>query len=71
MTDTQRNLALRLIREQSVTLSMKNETIRKNFGDRLTKALTAECNQRDLEIEALNLAIDMLEQAKPGASGSK
>jgi hypothetical protein len=40
---------------------MKNDVIRRNFGDRLTIALTAECIQRDKEIDALLATIDMIE----------
>lgn len=64
MTENQRNLAVRLLREQHIALSQRNEVMRKNFGDRLTKALNAECEQRDREIEALELTIDLLNKVK-------
>ncbi len=61
MNEQQRVTAIRLLREMQVSKSMKNDVIRRNFGDRLTIALTAECIQRDKEIDALLATIDMIE----------
>lgn len=64
MDQTQRNLAIRILREQVVARTNKNNVIRKSFGTRMTIALTQECDQRDREIEAINGTIAMLETAE-------
>lgn len=61
MNERQRVIAIRILREQEVTRSMRNDVIRRNFGDRLTIALTAECEQRDREIDAILATIEMLD----------
>jgi hypothetical protein len=61
MGQDQINLAIRLLREQEVTRSIKNAAIRKTFGARITTALGQECDQRDREIDALNATILLLE----------
>lgn len=63
MTDKQRAIAVRLLREQEIARTNQNAIIRKRFGERITIALTAECAQRDREIEAINGTIDLLEAA--------
>jgi hypothetical protein len=61
VNERQRVIAIRILREQEVTRSMRNDVIRRNFGDRLTIALTAECEQRDREIDAILATIEMLD----------
>lgn len=61
MNQQQRVTAIRLLREQEVEKTMKNKVIRDRFGGRITLALTAECEARDREIEALQLLIAMVE----------
>lgn len=63
MTQDQKNRAIRVLREQEVVRTNKNNLIRKNFGDRITIALTQECAQRDEEIDAINATIELLESA--------
>ena len=61
MNEKQRVIAIRLLREQQVERTNKNEMIRKRFGDRITIALTAECEQRDREIDAILTTIELLD----------
>ncbi len=61
MNENQRNIAIRLLREQEVLRSNQNALIRKRFGERITIALTAECEFRDREIDALLATIQLLE----------
>lgn len=61
MTEQERVTAIRLLREQEVERTNKNNLIRQRFGDRITIALTAECEQRDREIAALLATISILE----------
>jgi hypothetical protein len=60
-----RNTAIRILREQEIARTTKNNMIRKNFGDRITIALTAECEHRDREIKAILETIKMLEDLTP------
>ena len=53
MTGPQLQTAIRILREQIATRSKQNEVIHKRFGNRITIALTAECEYREREIEAL------------------
>lgn len=64
MNEQNRVTAIRLLREQEVDRSRKNALIRDRFGDRITIALSAECDQRDREIAAINATIDMLDGIK-------
>jgi hypothetical protein len=68
VNEQQRVLALRILREQEAQRSNKNAVIRRNYGDRLTIALTAECIQRDSEVAALLATIEMLEALPPAAA---
>lgn len=61
MTEQDRVTAIRLLRVLEVTRSQQNANYNRTFGDRLTKALTAECNQRDREIKACLATIELLE----------
>lgn len=61
MNEKQRVIAIRLLREQQVERTNKNEMIRTRFGDRITIALTAECEQRDREIDAILTTIELLD----------
>jgi len=60
-----RNTAIRILREQEIARSTKNNMIRKRFEARITIALTAECEQRDREIAAILETIKMLEDLTP------
>lgn len=64
MNEQNRVTAIRLLREQEVERSHKNTLIRNRFGDRITIALTAECDQRDREIAAINATIELLDGLK-------
>lgn len=68
MNERQRVIAIRLLREQQIERSTKSAVIRKRFGERITIALTAECAQRDSEVDAIQATIDMLEQMAAGAA---
>jgi len=61
VTENQRALSIRILREHEVGLTNKNKLIRSRFGERITIALTQECAQRDREIDALNAAITLLD----------
>lgn len=65
MTEQDRVIAIRLLREQEVERTNKNNLIRSRFGDRITIALTSECEQRDREISALLAAIALLDSMAP------
>jgi len=65
VNEQQRVISIRILREQEVQRSMKNAVIRRNFGDRLTIALTAECLQRDREVDAILATIAMLDALEP------
>lgn len=70
MTEQQRVISIRLLREQEIIRSNQNAIIRKRFGERITIALTSECAQRDREIDALLATIallDSLAQEEPEA----
>lgn len=67
MTEQQRVVAIRILREQEVTRSQKTALIRKRFGDRITIALTAECAQFDREVDAILATIAMLDKLAPDA----
>lgn len=58
MTEAQRIIAVRILREQIAVRQKENDLIRKRFGDRITIALTAECKFRDGEIEALDATLE-------------
>lgn len=61
MTEAQQATAIRLLREQVAIRENRNTLIRNQFGERITIALTAECAQRDREIEAMDLTIALIE----------
>jgi hypothetical protein len=56
-----RNIAIRILREQEIERMAKSNMIRKRFGERITIALTAECEYRDNEVAAILETIKMLE----------
>ena len=61
MNEKQRVIAIRILREQEIERTNRNALIRTRFGDRITIALTAECEQRDREIDAIIATIAMLD----------
>lgn len=61
MNEKQRVIAIRILREQEVERTNRNALIRQRFKDRITIALTAECEQRDREIDAILATIAMLD----------
>jgi len=65
VTEKNRVIAIRILREQEIARTTQNNMIRNRFGERITIALTAECGQRDREIEAINATIAMLDQVTP------
>lgn len=65
VTEHQRATAIRLLREQEITRTLKNALYEKTFGARATKAFVAECGQRTREIEAINATIALLEAVVP------
>lgn len=65
MTPQIKATAIRLLREQEVTRTNTNKLIRSRFGDRITIALTAECEHRDREIEAIEATIELLNSLPP------
>lgn len=67
MTGPQLQTAIRILREQIAVRRNTNDVIRKRFGERITIALTAECNYRDREIEALELILS--EYIEPAVNG--
>lgn len=64
MTEAQQATAIRLLREQEIVRTNRNNLIRDSFKERITIAMRQECDQRDREIEALNLTIAMVEAAE-------
>lgn len=57
-----KNAAIRVLSEQRESRALKASHMRKNFGDRITKSLTAEVEQMELEVEAITATIKLVEQ---------
>lgn len=56
-----KNRAITLFRQIEAPKSNRAQMLRKTYGDRITKAATAEVEQLEEEIAALNATIELLE----------
>ena len=56
-----KNRAIALFRSLEVPRTNRVKMLRKTYGDRITKAVTAEVEQIEEEIAALNATIEVLE----------
>lgn len=56
--------ALKVLAEVRASRALKAATYRKNFGDRMTKALEAETTEMENEVEALDTVIAAINDDK-------
>ena len=64
MNTKMKNAAVRVLAEQRESRALKAGHMRRQFGERITKALTAEVEQMETEVEAIEATIALLEEQK-------
>ena len=60
MDDRHQQAAIRVLSEQRESRNLKAGHMRRQFGSRMPKAMTAEVEQMEIEAEALTQTIDLI-----------